>query len=373
MRLARLIILLSIFLSACQAAPKLPPRIVFFNQGASGLTTVYAISPDGSGLKSLTTLKDLTDTTTHVTAAAISFDGQKVAYVKDGDVYVITVDGNNLTKLTQWNGASADRILIGSLTWSPDNQRIAFIAGLLSGYIVGSNVYSVTTYGINPLDAPKGDGNYQTNPTWSPDSQQIIFLQITKEETRPDSMKIMKFNLKDGQKAVRINDSQYDAQDRTHCDKESSLCPNYGDLAISSDGSKLVFTIHSAVRGSEIDMSAADGSGREKLTDNTALNNYPRWSPDGKKILFLSDRNRALGQYAIYTMNIDGSQQTLLTNDVLQDDSIQAITWSPDSQKIIFASNRIGDWNLYSMNTDGSHQTRLTTIPGKKWGTVWVP
>ena len=49
-----------------------------------------------------------------------------------------------------------------------------------------------------------------------------------------------------------------------------------------------------------------------QLTDNDARDKYPHWSPDGKLILFESDRD---GNREIYVMNGDGSEPRRITND----------------------------------------------------------
>jgi TolB protein len=54
----------------------------------------------------------------------------------------------------------------------------------------------------------------------------------------------------------------------------------------------------------------ADGSGQTRLTNNPANEQRPQWSPDGKRIVFASDRD---SKKDIYVMNADGTGQTRLT------------------------------------------------------------
>jgi len=87
---------------------------------------------------------------------------------------------------------------------------------------------------------------------------------------------------------------------------------------------------------------------------------------DGR-IVFVSDRD---GNWEIYVMNADGSGRTNLTNNPAADyDS----TWSPDGTKIAFISDRDGNWEIYVMNADGSGQTRLTNNPANDHGPTWSP
>jgi Tol biopolymer transport system component len=110
----------------------------------------------------------------------------------------------------------------------------------------------------------------------------------------------------------------------------------------------------------------ADGSGRVRLTNNSAYDAYPSWSPGGGKIAFASDRG---GTWGIYVMNADGSWQTRLTNS----NDVQPC-WSADGTKIAFSSARDGNWEIYVMNADGTAQTRLTdNSPASDMNPSWSP
>src|SRR2546422_11714268 len=89
--------------------------------------------------------------------------------------------------------------------------------------------------------------------------------------------------------------------------------------------------------------SNADGSGQMNLTNNPALDYPAGWSPDGSKILFETNRD---GNYEIYVMNADGSGQVNLTNNPASDADP---AWSPDGSKIAFNSSPDGNVDDYVM------------------------
>lgn len=103
----------------------------------------------------------------------------------------------------------------------------------------------------------------------------------------------------------------------------------------------------------------ADGCSLSRLTTNDFNDEHPRWSPDGTRILFHSDRdNPETGNADVYVMNTDGSDQTRLTIDVADD---SAAVWSPDGTKIVFQSLRNGQYyQVCVMNADGRNQINLS-------------
>lgn len=111
----------------------------------------------------------------------------------------------------------------------------------------------------------------------------------------------------------------------------------------------------------------ADGENQTSLTNNSAPDEDPAWSPDGSKIAFRSERD---GNQEIYVMSADGTEVTHLTNNSAKD---VHPAWSPDGSKIVFASNRDGNYEIYRMNADGTNQTRLTTNTYSDATPDWSP
>jgi Tol biopolymer transport system component len=103
-----------------------------------------------------------------------------------------------------------------------------------------------------------------------------------------------------------------------------------------------------------------------RLTDPIAYGN-PAWSPDGKKIAFIAS---PLDNFEIYAMNADGTGQINLTN---QPGSDTDPVWSPDGAHIAFVSERDGNAEIYVMNADGSGQKRLTYNGKNNMHPSWSP
>jgi len=114
-----------------------------------------------------------------------------------------------------------------------------------------------------------------------------------------------------------------------------------------------------------------DGSNQTNLTNSpSSIEAEARVSPDGKKIVFASDRDNPGGKPKIYTMNADGSNQTRITNNAAAD---KQPAWSPDGKQITFISTRDGNQEIYKMNADGTRQTRLTKTSEYEYFPAWSP
>jgi TolB protein len=102
-----------------------------------------------------------------------------------------------------------------------------------------------------------------------------------------------------------------------------------------------------------------DGTNRKQLTFD-GENGRPDWSPDGRKIIFMSIRDSAAG---IWMMNEDGTNQQFLAEGVAPD-------WSPDGQKIAYTS---ANNQIWVMDADGSNIHPITISGTTKIAPSWSP
>lgn len=126
--------------------------------------------------------------------------------------------------------------------------------------------------------------------------------------------------------------------------------------ALSPDGRHIAFVSSRNNLDWEIYTMRVDGTEVTPLTNSDpARNTMPAWSPDGNRIVFVRFENAETSH--IYTMNRDGTNQRQLTTVAARNEYPD---WSPDGGKIVFASNRTGNMDLFVMNVDGSNLRNLT-------------
>jgi len=283
-----------------------------------------------------------------VGGVAVSPDGKRVAYtvvMRDrpgrphGQLWILELATQKSARV------GGDKDGGGSPVWSPDGKWLAFFGhqGDKGGMFVvrpdGSEVtYLADSNGTNsPLP---GTGN---ELTWSPDGKQIAFISSTPDERAAeasgDPMVITRYLYKPdaGEGMTRFNDNQ-----RLH-----------------------IFAIDLASKQVR------------QLTKGGFDEHSIDWSPDGKEILFGSNREPNQDEffnYDLFTLRVaDGSIQRLTATESNEYDAI----WSPDGKHIAYRGTRRGltdrettmeDTHVWVMNADGSNRREIGAVIDNRQG-----
>ncbi len=218
------------------------------------------------------------------------------------DLCVINVDGSGLRTVLQEPG-------ISDMAWSPDGKRFAF------GRRVGEGKTEIHTVAVDGGDERPvtNDGASSTQPTWSPDGKWLAYVS-------------------------------------------------------NKDGPYQIYRI------------SVNGGVPMLLTGGSRINMGPAWSHDGKHIAFYSNRsgkpdsplltemrkgpgngNLPLdGAPDIYVMEVDGSNVVRLTNGASAN---RGPSWSPDDRRLVFTTDRDKRYEAYVMAADGTEQRRVSNLP----------
>ena len=130
----------------------------------------------------------------------------------------------------------------------------------------------------------------------------------------------------------------------------------------SPDGTKIAFF---SIRdgGEKLYVMDSDGSSLTRLTNQGYALKSPVWSTDGSRIVYTWE-STATAHDDIHVVDVNGSGSTSLTNLTNHlDDDLQPF-WSKDDSQIYFSTYRDGNSEIYVMNADGSELTNLTNDPG---------
>jgi TolB protein len=180
------------------------------------------------------------------------------------------------------------------------------------------------------------DGSFKQHLQWSPDGKQFLFTRIHQ-----------------GKMALWTMAADGSGMNR--------LLPNHAEPHFdghwSKDGKQIVY-VYDKLEGTDgklrIHVCASDGADDKVLIPHKAFEETPRWSPDGKLVLWVSTRD---GNPELYTVDAEGKNQKRLTSEVAFDFHP---AWSPDGTMVAFSSGRTGRQKLYTMKADGTGVKRLT-------------
>jgi TolB protein len=139
----------------------------------------------------------------------------------------------------------------------------------------------------------------------------------------------------------------------------ATRCNN--DHGISPDGKTLVISDQSQDRRQSLIYTLPISGGTPRRVTANGPSYWHGWSPDGKTLAFCGERQ---GEFDIYTIPVEGGQETRLTTAKGLDDGPE---FSPDGSTIYFNSERTGTMQIWRMKADGREQEQVTDDVFNNW------
>ena len=310
-------------------------------------------------------------------SVALSPDGHYIAYsitMRDrpgrpyGQLWVMDVSTEKSTRIGGDKPA-------GGATWSRDSKWMAYHGedgdkhGLLIAHPDGSGTTFLATVGGTNSPLP-GTGK---ETAWSPDGKQIAFVSSTpgegSAEASGDPMVITRYLYKPdaGEGSTHFNDNK-----RLHIflvDVDSKQVRqltqgNFDEHSIdwSPDGKQLIFASNREPNQDEFfnydlfTLQLADNS-IHRLTATENCEYGPLWSPDGKYVVYrgtrrgLTDRETTMEDTHVWVMNADGSNRREIGNAL--DDRQGSPQWAPESNAVYFTAQERGSNYLIRLPISG--------------------
>ncbi|MGH1366875.1 MAG: TolB family protein [Calditrichia bacterium] len=248
---------------------------ILFTKQVNGNDHLYVINTNGKS-------KQLTNHPRKDSTPVMSPDGNRIVFASERvgwwKIWLLELAGNTFSQLTDANGAEY------APAWSPDGSNILFVSGRGGN----SNIFSMSKNGANQTSLSKPSES-ETMPFWGLDNR-IYF-----SAKRGDVYQIVSMS-PDGTARKALTESKGD-----------KLMPS-----LSPDGVTLLF--YGNVDGDfEIYTMNLSTQKLKRLTNHPLMDIRPRWSDDGKKIVF--ERGDKKRNQHIYLMNADGSDVQQLTKE----------------------------------------------------------
>ena len=322
-------------------------------------------------------------------------DGRYIAFLRrlaeKSAVYLIPPLGGPERKLAEVNAINYG----SSLDWSPDGKSLAAVDRCGSQEPCSLSLISIETGEKQKLTFPPtehAEYNGDTNPAFSPDGKTLAFIRIgslgvsdvylapvSGGEPRRltfDNMTAIGLTwTADGREIIfRSNRGGYPTLWRIPAvGGTPELLPAVGDEAIepaiSHQGQRLVYTrrmMDSNIWRIEMSSPTTRGTSPARLISSTRNDVAPQLSPDGKRIVFASDR---AGSLEIWVCDSEGLNPIQLT--FFGGVHTGTPRWSPDSRRITFDSRPEGQTDIYVISAEGGKPRRVTMETSEDVAPSW--
>lgn len=261
-------------------------------------------------------------------------------------------------------------------------------------YTSGGRVWQIDSDGANATSLTAADPP-AAYPAWHPLGQRITYTVMTEEGRRivvkdldggtrtlpalggsvntspvfsmPDGSTLMyAFGLEAGTDIYAVpSDALNTAPRRVTVSRGmNSMSPSH-----SPDGRRIVY-VSDRPGHPELYIADADGTNAELLTSfnfgDQSQRTDPAWSPDGRLIAFQAEKD---GLAQIHTINPRDRSIKQYTSQLRNEDP----AWAPDSRHIVFTSNRSGSWQLWVLDIESNRVRQLTRAAGGAKAGAWSP
>jgi Tol biopolymer transport system component len=249
----------------------------------------------------------------------LSPDGSRIVFssnrTENRQIFTIGADGTALLRLTDHKADDRGPV------WSPDGSQILFV----SDRDGNEEVYLMNADGSHPVNLTLREAR-DFDAQWSSDGSQIIF---SSDRDRSGVFALYTMN-PDGSAVGRLHQTGTD----------NSVTG--GEL--SPDGRRVVFVEWIGSDRANVVVARSDGSDPSVISEQRGLNTEPSWFPDGRRIIFTSDRS---GRPELYSVNADGSNLMRLM-DSPPEYSVSSAAWSRDGATVLFEMEREGTIDIYA-------------------------